>query len=593
MAFIYGGDTGIADPQELQRRRAVIDALGQRAASNRPRSVGEGLNAIGESLFAVIGEKRLAKKEATARKQATDNFGRVTSALLGGMGYAAPSMAASMPGVTTPPVQSAPLTGNPAGLPQSIIDAVDRVDPQGGGALSPEQVKAGLVQRGLAPHVADGFVMNFGDESGFDPGINEIAPTVPGSRGGFGLAQWTGPRRVALEKFAAERGASVADPNVQMDFLMMELQGPEARAAQGIMSAPDANSAAQAIVRDFLRPAPENLDRRMAEYGGFSTPPAMAGGDPTAINQLAELSANPYLPEGQRAVVDALLQKQLAQIGQVDDPLRAIELQKAQLELEAMRSPTPEFTQLSPAEVASLGLPPGVYQRGPDGRIDTVEKTQGVVDPIADLNARAEAAGLVRGTPEYQQFMLNNGKTPDGMVIESDGQGGFRMVQGSGAGAAAAKPFTEGQSKDVVYATRAEGALKALEPVASKLTERGDTMSESVPFGLGSVFQDEDFQVARTAGNEFLQAILRKDTGAAITADEQSLYGGTYLPQPGDGPARLQYKSEARMRAIEAIKAGMSPAQIIAQERALEKGGATAPSGGTTYTYNPDTGELE
>ena len=115
------------------------------------------------------------------------------------------------------------------------------------------------------------------------------------------------------------------------------------------------------------------------------------------------------------------------------------------------------FTQLSPTEVTQLGLPPGVYQRGPDGRIDTVEKTQGVADPIADLKARAAAAGLTEGTPEYQQFMLNNGKTPEGMVIESDGQGGFRMVQGTGAGAAAAKPFTEGQSKDVGFATRARG----------------------------------------------------------------------------------------------------------------------------------------
>ena len=37
-------------------------------------------------------------------------------------------------------------------------------------------------------HVADGFVMNFKDESGLNPGINEQNPIVPGSRGGFGLA---------------------------------------------------------------------------------------------------------------------------------------------------------------------------------------------------------------------------------------------------------------------------------------------------------------------------------------------------------------------------------------------------------------------
>jgi hypothetical protein len=90
-----------------------------------------------------------------------------------------------------------------------------------------------------------------------------------------------------------------------------------------------------------------------------------------------------------------------------------------------------------------------------------------------------------------------------------------------------------------------------------------------VPFGLGKGLQDADYQVARQAADEFLQAILRKDTGAAITADEQALYGVTYLPQPGDGPEVLQAKSAARKRAIAAIEAGMSASQIIAQERAL------------------------
>ncbi len=48
------------------------------------------------------------------------------------------------------------------------------------------------------------FVMNFKDESGLDPGINEANPIVPGSRGGYGLYQLTGPRRKAYEAFAQQ-----------------------------------------------------------------------------------------------------------------------------------------------------------------------------------------------------------------------------------------------------------------------------------------------------------------------------------------------------------------------------------------------------
>ena len=138
--------------------------------------------------------------------------------------------------------------------------------------VDPGYLIQGLTRRGLPPTAAQAFVMNFQDESGLNPGINEIAPIVPGSRGGFGLYQLTGPRRVAYEQFANQRGVNLADPDAQMDFLMMELQGPESRAARSILSAPDVNSAAVAIARDFLRPAPENLAKRVARYTGQQAP---------------------------------------------------------------------------------------------------------------------------------------------------------------------------------------------------------------------------------------------------------------------------------------------------------------------------------
>lgn len=229
------------------------------------------------------------------------------------------------------------------------------------------------------------------------------------------------------------------------------------------------------------------------------------------------------------------------------DPLAAINLEKARLELEGMRNPQPEFRRATPEEAAAYGAQGGQF--GPDGRFYAID-------------------------------------VPQGMTIESDGAGGFRMVQG--AGAATARPFTEGQSKDVVYATRAQGALEVLEPVAETLTSLPSKMAGYDPTGiLRSRVQSPDYQVARNAGDEFLQAILRKDTGAAITADEQALYGVTYLPQPGDGPEVLEAKRAARQRAVAAITAGMSPAQMIAQEKALGAAGAeTVPQTGPARVAN-------
>ncbi|MDT1061197.1 phage tail tip lysozyme [Paracoccus sp. CPCC 101403] len=138
-------------------------------------------------------------------------------------------------------------------------------------ALSPDFVYSSLIDRGLSPEIAQGFVMNALDESGLNPGINEQNPTVAGSRGGYGLFQWTGPRRRSLEAYAAQKGVPVSDPGLQLDFLLTELNGPESRAWSQIQKAGSAGEAGAAIVNSFLRPAESHRSRREAEYLGDAT----------------------------------------------------------------------------------------------------------------------------------------------------------------------------------------------------------------------------------------------------------------------------------------------------------------------------------
>ena len=211
---------------------------------------------------------------------------------------------------------------------------------------------------------------------------------------------------------------------------------------------------------------------------------------------------------------------------------------------------SPQFRQAGPEEAARYGATGGQF--GPDGRF----------------------------------YPIN---PPSGMSVETGPDGQVRVVQGPGAGAASPK-FTEGQSKDNVYATRAEGALATLDPIASELTSATQRAAGMDPTGVirGAV-QSETFQVAQQAGEEFLQAILRKDTGAAITSQEQEMYGKTYLPQPGDGPAVLKTKQEARIRAVEAIKAGMSIEQLAVTDRALVQ--AAERFGGVSSPQTPPRAE--
>jgi hypothetical protein len=140
-------------------------------------------------------------------------------------------------------------------------------------------VLAGLLERGLKPHIAQGIVANMIAESRLDPGINEIAPLVPGSRGGFGVNQWTGPRRKALEAFAAERGKPVNDLGIQLDYTMHEFQGPERRAFEALQNAPDAVTAARVYSDKFLRPGIPNMGKRIREAARLSGSPIPTLGD--------------------------------------------------------------------------------------------------------------------------------------------------------------------------------------------------------------------------------------------------------------------------------------------------------------------------
>jgi hypothetical protein len=164
-----------------------------------------------------------------------------------------------------------------------------------------------------------------------------------------------------------------------------------------------------------------------------------------------------------------------------------------------------------------------------------------------------------------------------GMSLQVDPETGQVTFQHGGN----IKPLTEGQSKDTVYATRAEGSLKTLNEHEGALASLPQDIARRTPV-VGNYLVTEEYQMAKQAGKEFLQAVLRKDTGATITPQEMTEYGGTYLPEPGDGPEVLEQKKAARSRALEAMKAGMTPQAILAQEKALRAGGGGALPEGVT-----------
>lgn len=135
---------------------------------------------------------------------------------------------------------------------------------------TPQEVIDGLVRRGLSPMLATAVAGNMQVESGLDTGINEVSPLVAGSRGGYGLNQWTGPRRRAFEDYVQSRGLNAADLDAQLDYTMLELQGPERNAYNALLAASSLEDATRIYSEKFLRPGIPHLDRRLAEANRLS-----------------------------------------------------------------------------------------------------------------------------------------------------------------------------------------------------------------------------------------------------------------------------------------------------------------------------------
>ena len=72
---------------------------------------------------------------------------------------------------------------------------------------------------------------------------------------------------------------------------------------------------------------------------------------------------------------------------------------------------------------------------------------------------------------------------------------------------------------------------------------------------LGNFAQTPERQMYYQAQREFINAIKRQESGAAVTDSEVEDYAQTYFPQPGDTPEVMQRKRQARERAIAGNKA--------------------------------------
>lgn len=120
-----------------------------------------------------------------------------------------------------------------------------------------------LKAKGYPDHVAAALVGNMVQESG--PKLNTRAVGDGGNS--FGAVQWNGPRKDSFMRWAAANERDIYDLGTQIEFLDYEMRGPERKAYDAIMAAPDVRSATLAASNRYWRPGdPWNNNRiRYAE----------------------------------------------------------------------------------------------------------------------------------------------------------------------------------------------------------------------------------------------------------------------------------------------------------------------------------------
>ena len=161
---------------------------------------------------------------------------------------------------------------------------------------------------------------------------------------------------------------------------------------------------------------------------------------------------------------------------------------------------------------------------------------------LQTLKGRAVEAGLKEGTPAYQQFMIEGG-AKKGMAFTSDGKGGFTLTQG---GATVGKPKTEGQANAAGFWNRVAIANTDLEKLENEGTKFGANLLSALPFGMGNIAQTPEFQLYSQSQEDWINAVLRDESGAAIGPAEFDSAKTQYFPQVGDGPEVIAQKKRNR-----------------------------------------------
>lgn len=203
------------------------------------------------------------------------------------------------------------------------------------------------------------------------------------------------------------------------------------------------------------------------------------------------------------------------------------------------------------------------YSRGRDTTLDarhTEERAQDV--GFRDRSLKLQESANARANedkPLFKEVTDANGATSIFRIMKD---GSASRVDTGAQSTAATNPFSygkqnEGQSKDSGYANRLFSAEQTLRD--PKVSEAGMSLYQTGKNGVpvaGQYMTSPEYQKYDQAGRNFINAVLRRESGAAISQSEFDNAYKQYLPRPGDSKERLAEKQKNRQDTIASIAGG-------------------------------------
>ena len=246
-----------------------------------------------------------------------------------------------------------------------------------------------------------------------------------------------------------------------------------------------------------------------------------------------------------------------------------------------------EIDKQAPAIANALGLSPELRQALTPEQMRELYIKKMTADPresqLMDLKLQEEQAKI---------DALRAPKPMDGTIVEmADGSKAFlpkgtttpMPIPGTGQ---APKPPTKEQTDAFGFASRISKDMPILQD--PKKIEAGSSIYNqavsNIPFGFGNQLAGGDYQQITQAQRDFINAVLRRESGAAIGKDEFANANLQYFPQPGDAPETIQQKLRNQRTQLEAIMYGMTPGDREKLQQELAGQNSKLPAGVRSIT---------